>query len=232
MVFVIVLLLIAIGVSSWMIAQEQSTADTIRERAQSAGTNDDPVSIVADQARYRGLDERTLQDPATGDKALIHRPEFGQQLMGMVQEYWPRASYPQTVDSAVTEPDAGAAAHFSLAGSAPGSSDRLSVKAPPGTVDSQGRTVTGHQVWLSHGWLVVGDYVGGAYQPARPATVLNFVDSSGTPGVVSIRPRRKWKLAAGRAARAVWLRASRSACRRRRLHRLPASTQREYPEPL
>lgn len=192
-ILTIVLAIVAIGVSSWMLAQEADTANEIRQRAQSAGTNEDPLGIVADQERYRGLDQRTLQNPSTGTPALIHSAAFNQQLMGMVQEWLVfdgdghLVPDPQTpFDPASAEPGATAGARFTVDGA---QSDSLSVKAPPSTVDNQGRPVSGYDVRLSHGWLLVSDSVRGVQQPARPVSALNFVDAQGQPAVMSLISR-------------------------------------------
>jgi hypothetical protein len=81
------------------------------------------------------------------------------------------------------EPDSSAPAHFSVNGAA---QDKAFIKAPADSLDSQGRPVSGYEVWLSHGWLMVSNDVNGVFQPARPQSFVHFLDDHGDPAVMSV----------------------------------------------
>lgn len=187
----VVIAAIIAGIAIWKIVEDEKPGNELRRRVAEALANDDPFEIEANQATYADLDYATLEDPAEGEPALTHQESFTRQLAANTYEWmmfdgdgdlvvdplvgWNSAGV--TLPDDLKLVDAGNTVH-----------DPLVVLAPDGTVDIDGREISGYFVKIAHGWLLVstvyaGEADGGPYEPRLS---LRYDRGDGTPAMMSL----------------------------------------------
>ncbi len=182
--------LVTIGVAVWQMIEDAKPGADLRDRAARAAANDDPLRVEAAMPDYAGLSFADVEEPADPAKeAYIHSEEWQKDLFQLVHD-WQMFGHDGTFipDPVSGYNPAGTTTDADLRFAENGTPrESIVVLAPPETRNVNGELLSGYQVKISRGFLMVAELVTGeqTFRPYQPRTSLKFVDATG-PGIMSL----------------------------------------------